>query len=45
MDLIEIGLVGLDWNGLAQGRYKRRTLVTDCVNELSGSIEYRKIIE
>jgi hypothetical protein len=32
MDLLEIGLSGVDWIGLAQDRYRRRALVNVVMN-------------
>jgi hypothetical protein len=32
MDLLEIGLVGVDWDGLAQDRYRWRALVNAVLN-------------
>jgi hypothetical protein len=43
MDLVEIGLGGLDWIGLAQYRYRWRAC--GCDNEPSGSIKCRETIE
>jgi hypothetical protein len=32
MDLLEIGLNGVEWIGLAQDRYRRRALVNSVMN-------------
>jgi hypothetical protein len=32
MDLLEVGLIGVDWNGLAQDRFRWRTLVIMVMN-------------
>jgi hypothetical protein len=34
MDLLEMGLRGLDWNGLTQDRYRWRALVNAVMNIL-----------
>jgi hypothetical protein len=34
MDLLEVGLVGVDWIGLAQVRYRWRALVNSVMNHL-----------
>jgi hypothetical protein len=44
MDLHEVGCRGMDWNKLAQDRYKWWALV-ECGNEPSGSIKCGEFLD